>query len=110
MRKAGKLAVGGILGVGLNDFSSITEGSQYQIDKIRRMLEEFNDVSLSDEIVPLLLYVFCEKAVSNELLQKFVEWLFEPVSKKGFKIICLPVFDTRSPCIGIVDMVYRREI
>ena len=110
MRKAGKIKVGGLLGVGLNDFSSITEGSQYQIDKIRRMLEEFDDVSLSDEIVPLLLYVFREQAVSNELLQKFVEWLFEPVLEKGFKIICLPVFDTRSPCIGIVDMVYRREI
>lgn len=110
MRKAGKIKVEEFLGFGLNDFSSITEGSQYQIDKIRRMLEEFDDVSLSSEIVPLLLYVFREQAVSNELLQKFVEWLFEPVSKKGFKIICLPVFDTHSPCIGIVDMIYRREI
>ena len=85
MRKAGKVNVGGLLGVSLNDFSSITEGSQYQIDKIRRMLEEFDDVSLSDEIVPLLLYVFREQAVSNELLQKFVEWLFEPVLKRDLK-------------------------
>ena len=110
MRKAGKIKVGGLLGVALNDFSSITEGSQYQIDKIRRMLEEFDDVSLSNEIVPLLLYVFRDQAVSNERLQEFVEWLFEPALKKGFKIMCLPVFDTRSPCIGIVDMIYRREI
>lgn len=110
MRKAGKVKVGGLLGIDLNDFSTITEGSQYQIDKIRRMLEEFDDVSLSNEIVPLLLYVFREQAASNELLQKFFEWLFEPVSEKGFKIICLPVFDTHSPCIGIVDMIYRREI
>lgn len=79
-------------------------------NKIMELLEKNGQVSMVDDIFPLVFEEFPVEVSDIELLaQEYVEQLLCGCIAAGFEMVCVPVFKNNSPGeLELVDMIYKR--
>lgn len=78
-------------------------------NKIMELLEKNGQVSMVDDIFPLVFEEFPFEVSNIELLaQEYVEQLLCGCIAAGFEMVCVPVFKKTCPGeLGLVDMIYK---
>lgn len=79
-------------------------------NKIMELLEKKGQVSMFNDIFPLILEEFDYELPKVELAQEYVEQLLCGCMAAGFEIVCVPVFrnDLVPGELSVVDMVYKK--